>query len=139
MLLETMWYNARENSTRASEGARKAAYAGIAIIWVFRDASTNQSSIPSSLVISGFLLIVALGFDLFQYIYMGEYYRQKAKNIKRELVAQGIPDIEHGDKNHTLPENSHSTSYILYWIKLTSIFLAYLVILSYLIELYLIS
>lgn len=136
MELATIWQQSHDNTVRASETARKAAYAGIAIIWVFRETSQSGDTIPKLLVLSGGFLIIALAIDLFQYTYMSLRYRSTAINFKKELVENNVPDTEHGLQNLPLPMDFHSLSYLLFWAKLIAVFAAYGVIIVYLFKRY---
>jgi len=56
-------------SGKASELARQLAFAGIAVIWVFRRAPPNEeTTIPAALFAPGFYFCLALAFDLLHYV-----------------------------------------------------------------------
>ena len=56
-------------SGRASGAARQLAFAGIALLWVFRIESADGISLSLPLWWAAGILIAALGFDLLQYVY----------------------------------------------------------------------
>lgn len=57
-----------EFSGKASDISRHLAFAGIAIIWIFRINNTDSISIPDGLLLPLVLMVLTLSFDLFQYI-----------------------------------------------------------------------
>ena len=81
-------------STNVSELSRNLAYAGIGIVWIFKQSSTDDklistfmSSIPSELKWPLILFIVVLILDLFQYVIQTAIwypYYAKHKEIHKE-------------------------------------------------------
>lgn len=81
-------------STNVSELSRNLAYAGIGIVWIFKQSNTNDellstfmSSIPSELKWPLILFIVVLILDLFQYVIQTTIwypYYAKHKEIHKE-------------------------------------------------------
>src|SRR5947207_208420 len=57
-----------EFSKLASENARKAAFAGIAIVWIFRVTSGATPQIPRGFLGPVICFVVAIGVDLLHYI-----------------------------------------------------------------------
>ncbi|HBG06924.1 MAG: hypothetical protein A2075_12555 [Geobacteraceae bacterium GWC2_58_44] len=57
-----------EFSGKASEVARKLAFAGIALVWIFKTSDAPTPKIPKELILPTGLLVLTLVFDLFQYI-----------------------------------------------------------------------
>lgn len=57
-----------EFSGKSSDVARKLAFAGIALIWIFRVEADGGLVIPRGLFFPAILLALTLGFDLLQYI-----------------------------------------------------------------------
>lgn len=56
-----------EFSGKASDAARTAAFAGIALIWVFKVDVESGPRLPSKLMLPAALFALALAFDLLQY------------------------------------------------------------------------
>jgi len=53
---------------KASDISRQLAFAGIAIIWIFKkDLPGAGLTVPRELIVPGLLIVLALGFDLLQY------------------------------------------------------------------------
>lgn len=70
-----------ERTTTASNLARQLAFAGIAIVWIFRTTGANGPALPDALLLPALLLALALAVDLSQYIYAaaawGWFHRRK--------------------------------------------------------------
>ena len=57
-----------EYSGKASDIARQLGFAGIALIWLFRTEVAGQPQIPDALLAPGLMIVIALTFDLLQYV-----------------------------------------------------------------------
>jgi len=75
-------------SKQASDLNRQLCYAGIAIIWIFRQGASDALSLPKCLYLPLILFAVALAFDLLQYLsgYLiwDKFHKSKEKEGKRE-------------------------------------------------------
>lgn len=122
--------DARENyytlSGKASDVARQLAFAGIAIIWVFKvDAGPGKLGVPESLYGAGLTLIVSLALDLLHYgiasALWGVFHRlQETKDDlteETEIVA---------------PHWINWPAIGLFWTKIAVMMVAYVLILRYL-------
>lgn len=86
MKLEKYKEDSYEFSKQASELIRQFAFAGIAVIWIFKaEESENTPIIPTELIWPLLLLVGTLVFDLFQYliptIIWTVFYRVKEKRV----------------------------------------------------------
>lgn len=77
----------KDFSTQTSANVRTLAFAAIAIVWVFRSGSPDQSlAFPEKLVLAGLFGVGALVSDFFQYLYAtvawGIFHRRKEKEDK---------------------------------------------------------
>lgn len=54
---------------KLSDINRQIAFAGIALIWIFRKTDGSEISISNELILPSILFAFALGFDILQYIY----------------------------------------------------------------------
>ena len=74
-------------SGKASDVARTAAFAGIALIWVFKIDTRGEPSLPIGLLIPTIFFASALVFDLLQYvlstIIWGSFHRYHEKRLKK--------------------------------------------------------
>ena len=67
MKLEEYKKDSYEFSKSTSDLVRQFAFAGIAIIWIFKLDNAKIHLIPQELLVPLFLFIITLAFDLFQY------------------------------------------------------------------------
>jgi hypothetical protein len=71
-------------SGKASDISRQLAFAGIAIIWLFKKDTLPGLSIPRELLLPGILILFSLTLDLFHYclgsIIWRTFYRSKEKS-----------------------------------------------------------
>lgn len=58
-----------DHSAKASEIQRQIAFAGIAVIWIFRTGSAVDSKIPPQLITSTVLFVASLASALLQYLF----------------------------------------------------------------------
>lgn len=57
-----------EFSGKASDVARKLAFAGIAVVWIFKTSGAPSTKIPLDLYLPTGLFVLTLVFDLLQYV-----------------------------------------------------------------------
>ena len=115
------WY-----SGKASDVARKIAFAGIALIWVFKMDADPVPRIPADLLLPAALLAIALGLDLLHYmagagIWWGFHWwhERKLKDPSAE-----DPELAHG---YGLVAPLHT----LFVVKLACVVAAYYRLASY--------
>lgn len=116
---------------KASDIIRNLAFAGIAIIWIFKTTSTDGSlKIPIILIIPLIWLVITLALDLCQYIVGGLiwfiYYRFIESEIKKGKISEN-DDIK---APGILPAIIH----LFYFSKLASIVVAYIFLFLFLYE-----
>ncbi|MBC7000388.1 hypothetical protein [Cytophaga sp. FL35] len=113
---------------KTSELNRNLAFAGVAIIWIFKTTSESGFVIPKELISPLIWLVISLSLDLFQYLCGGliwlifyRYYENMINNKKRkpnkDLKAHPI-----------LPGVLH----FFYWSKIVANLIAYYLLLSFL-------
>ena len=56
---------------KASDVSRQLAYAGIAVVWIFKQTENGVSSVPKEFLLPIFLFAASLAADLMQYVYAG--------------------------------------------------------------------
>lgn len=75
--------HAHKFTEKLSEINRQLAFAGIAIIWIFKIQVGNHYSIPSELLLPLFFIVVSLMLDLLHYLYQSIvwtlFHRRKEK------------------------------------------------------------
>lgn len=78
---------------------RNLSFAGIGIIWIFKNNSLNSKIIPDALYSPLVLLIIALALDFMQYLWKGiNYYAFYKRNEilydKKKLTEKDIEDVQ---------------------------------------------
>lgn len=115
-----------EASAKAGDVARQLAFAGIAVVWLFRLGQDSGPAIPQPLILPAILLVLSLGFDLLQYITativwgIFQWCEDRKLNDPKD-----DPDI---DSPNWLPV----PQFILFWSKLVCVVAAYLLLIKYL-------
>lgn len=111
-------------SGAASNVSRQAAFAGIALIWVFNSKSGNTVSLPIDLLWPALCLIIGLGLDLLHYIVAsatwGVFHRIKEKKLGTN-----------SDVELSAPKYLNWPLIVFFWGKLFSILAGYVMLLAY--------
>jgi hypothetical protein len=109
------------NSARVSELVRQLGFAGIALVWVFRETGSNGPVLPRGLLGPGVLIVAALGFDFLQYVtaagFWGAYARLKERADVEEFEA---------------PAWINWGAIVLFWAKVIALLAAYGFLVRYL-------
>jgi hypothetical protein len=125
-----------ENYTgKASDIVRQLIFAGIAIIWVFKNKQEGQDTLDPFLIIPLLFLCLALIADLFQYIYgghvWGKYYREQEAIAIKEYKLDNTKPI---DPDHKAPKNKSKPIRALYTLKIWLTCIAFTFIIYFLIR-----
>lgn len=112
---------------KLSDNTRQLAFAGIALIWIFRKFENDNYSLDHNLYLPSILIVLALGFDLLQYIYQSlvwasyysYYYHLKNKKLQDEVKSSWMWNIP---------------TWILYIFKVLFVVIAYYKILIFLMK-----
>lgn len=114
-----------ESSGKASDVARHLAFAGIAVIWIFRIEQQAGVKIEPDLLLPLALLALSLAFDLLQYIsatcVWGVFQWHQERNLKNVL---DDPDLD-------TPAYYKWPQFAFFVLKLFTIFLAYVFLVKY--------
>ncbi len=109
----------------ASEVSRKLAFAGIALVWLFKLEGAPVPKIPNELILPTGLLAASLAFDLFHYVIASAiwgifqwYQERKLLNIKED------PDL-------AAPSILKFPQFVFFWSKLGASIVAYVLIIKY--------
>jgi hypothetical protein len=113
-----------EASDKASEINRNLAFAGIAIIWLFKiDSDGGRQIVPPELFLPGLLLVIGLAFDLLQYVIKSElWYRLARKHEKAGKT-----------EFHVFPWVNYPGD-TLYWLKIIATDSAYALLIRFLVS-----
>jgi hypothetical protein len=101
-------------SGKSSEINRQLAFAGIAVIWIFKTEVGGELIVPLGLVPAGLLLITGLALDLLQYVVAGEIWKQVTLKNEKSGIA-----------NFTVKGWVNVFGDILYWMKIGATAISY--------------
>ena len=114
-----------EFSGLASSASRQLAFAGIAIIWLFKTSSGDDYNLPSELFIPAAALITSLGSDLLQYVFgaiiWGRFHR------KHEKLRSSIED----DPILEAPAYFNLPIKLFFYLKIFAVLVAYFYLLVF--------
>ena len=124
MILKDVLESYKKKTGTASTISRQLGFAGIAIIWLFVSQYGEIFNIPNELILPAILIVISLAFDLLQYVVGGLIYgifntikKWKGINLNSEVVFPGYLNYP---------------GLTFYWLKIITIFIAYILILSFL-------
>jgi hypothetical protein len=124
MKLEDIRDNYQYYSQKISDIIRQLGFAGIALIWIFKNVDGNKQFIPSALMLPTLLIIISLGLDLFHYIsgtlIWGIYNRIKE-----------LRDIKEDDE-FLAPNYINWITLFFFWTKIIVMVVAFIFILIFL-------
>ena len=109
-------------SDKSSELNRQLAFAGIAIIWVFKTDSGGRQIVPNELFLPGLLLVISLSFDLLHYVVKSEIWRI----VTRRKEKDGIKEFD-------VPPWTNYFGDAFYWIKIVATITAYVLLIRFLV------
>ena len=126
MTLDQLWADVREVTAKLSDVSRQAAYAGLAVVWIFKTGDASRYHLARSLIWAGALFALALGFDIAQYAYASV---QRWRHARHEEALRGVG---YKGKDITLPKEIHYVPYALFALKVATVALGYVIVLDYL-------
>ncbi|MHA1975098.1 MAG: hypothetical protein ACTSW1_19085 [Candidatus Hodarchaeales archaeon] len=114
----------QEFSGKLSDNARKLAFAGIAIIWIFKQEKEGDLVLPDLLKLAMLMFVITLSFDLLQYIYQtlvwGIFHRYHEKMNKDE------------DYKLTASKYFNWPAISFFWLKVVVLVIGYAILLKFL-------
>jgi len=111
---------------KLSDINRQIAFAGVALIWVFKKADELGVHIENDLILPAILIVSALGLDLFQYIYQSIVW-SIFYTIQNRKFEDETTEVES-------PEYLNYISWVFFSIKVLLVLIAYVNIFLYLLE-----
>jgi hypothetical protein len=126
MTLDDLWADVREFTGKLSDVTRQAAYAGLALIWIFKTGDAARYHLDRTLVWAGILLALALAFDVAQYAFS---VVRRWRNARYEETVRGV---DYEGKDITLPTNVNHIPYALFALKVACVVIGYVILLYYL-------
>jgi hypothetical protein len=128
MTIDDLWSDVRELTAKLSDIARQAAYAGLAVIWIFKTGEAAKYHLDRGLIWAGALLVLALAFDLAQY---AANIVLRWRNARHEEKSRGV---DYKGKDITLPKGLNQVPYALFALKVALVAAGYVVLLNYLLQ-----
>lgn len=112
-----------ELSGKLSDNVRKLAFAGIAIVWIFKQEKDGTFMLPQLLKLAMLMFVLALSFDLLQYIYQtiiwGAFHRYHENKIRQ-------------DEELAAPCYFNWPTIVFFWFKIAVLVLGYVFVLWFL-------
>lgn len=125
MKLEGYKKDYHDFSGKLSDNVRKLAFAGIAIVWIFKQEENGTYVVPGILKTAMLLFVLSLSFDLLQYIYQtivwGVFHRYNEKKFDGR-----------GDVELLAPCYLNWPSNILLWSKVVVLVAGYIFMIRFL-------
>src|SRR4030095_14694316 len=104
MTLGDLWSDVRELTGKLSDVTRQAAYAGLAVIWIFKTGDATPYHLDRSLIWAG----VLLAFDLAQYACNVALRWFNARNEEK------LRGVDYKGRDITLPKRLNRIPYALF-------------------------
>ena len=111
-------------SQKASDIVRQLAFAGIALVWIFKTQTDNQWKIPGQLIPATKLIVLTLLLDFVQYVVGSLVWA----SYNRYKESRGITE----DSEFTAPRAINWPTNLFFWAKIVTTILAYGSILKFL-------
>lgn len=110
-------------SSKLSDNSRKLAFAGIAVIWIFKQEIDGEILLPDKLKLAMLMFVLTLLFDLFQYIYQtsvwGGFHRFYEKRLDSE------------DSEITASKYFNWPALVFFWLKIVTLAFGYFITLKF--------
>jgi hypothetical protein len=126
MTLDDLWTDVREYTGKLSEVTRQAAYAGLALIWIFKTGTETTYHLDRSLILAGALLALALACDVAQYAVAVLFRRRHAQEEER------LRGVDYEGDDLTLPAGINRGPYTMFAIKVGLVAAGYAILIYYL-------
>jgi len=102
-----------------SDNVRKLAFAGIAIVWIFKKGENGSYTIPDILKSAMFMFVISLSLDLLHYIWQtivwGSFYTYKEKKLNHTE-----------DADFLAPSIFKNIANVIFWFKVIALVLGYI-------------
>lgn len=119
MKLKEFRKDAHEFTAKLSDINRNLAFAGIAIIWIFRTQTESSISIPKAMLLPLLFIVLALAFDILQYLYSSIIWT----NFHKKKETEGV----NGEDEIKAPKWYSRISYVLFYTKVTFNLLGFII------------
>ncbi len=123
-------------SKSLSDINRALGFAGIALIWLFKQQDPIRTSIPRALHLPTILIVASLSLDFLQYVWStaawGAFARLKEKKLRKQR-SRGIEVKE--DEDVAAPAWINRPTLLFFWTKCVCMIVAHAAILRFLLKL----
>jgi len=113
-----------EFSKTLSEINRKLGFAGIALIWLFKQGTDSNATVPPALRIPAIAIILAFVLDFLQYVWSTAAWASFARHNEKKKIKP--------DENVDAPDWINRPTLLFFWSKILAMALGYSGILRYL-------
>lgn len=124
MKRENLRSNYEYHSGKASDVARQLAFAGIAVIWLFRVGAPADPQLPAQLIAPLFFFGLALGLDLLHYVVAAIIWSvfNRYKESQRSYASE--------DKSFDAPVWINVPALLLFWLKIITVVSAHVLLVA---------
>ena len=125
-----------EYSAKASDIARNLAFAGIALVWIFKSDTSGHKAVPYFLVWPTILIVSGLIVDLAHYLFAATYWALFVRRKESELVIDADTPQERFDEERqfTNPLWYVWLVDVLFYLKVGCVAVAYVLLFGFLLE-----
>jgi len=113
----------QELSGKLSDNARKLAFAGIAIVWIFKQEKEGTFILPGQLKLEMSMFVITLFFDLLQYIYQTIIWSIFHRSYEKKFGE---------DYELTASKYLNWPAIVFFWLKVIALFVGYVLVLRFL-------
>lgn len=117
-----------ESSGKAGELTRQLAFAGIAVVWIFKNGPDGAPTIPNDLILAVAAFVLALALDFMHYVVKALIWGGYSHYKERALKAAGI-SLE---ADFEFPEYINWPAIALFWLKIVTLLVGQWVLFVYL-------
>lgn len=114
-----------EASEKLSDITRQIAFAGIALIWIFKEGRAPDFKIQTELIFPAILFVGALALDIAQYAYKTIFWHFFHRHHEIKVEDRGDPEI-------LAPPYANVPTWILFGLKVVLVITSYVMIFIYL-------
>jgi hypothetical protein len=108
-----------------SNNTRKLAFAGIAIVWIFKQEKEGSYVIPDALQVAMLMFVISLSLDLLHYtwqtIVWGRFHSYKEKKLNHDENVDFLA-----------PSVFKNVANVIFWLKVVAIVPGYIILLRFL-------
>jgi hypothetical protein len=113
-----------EFSGKLSDNSRKLAFAGIAIVWIFKQEKNDAYIIPSILKAAMLMFVISLSLDLAQYIYQTIVWKRFHDSKEKELSCDEEAEF-------LAPTRFKEIADKIFWAKISTLAIGYIIVLVF--------